>query len=171
MCYSLYLSTSSSEDLAGHNSELLRLARLDGTEPEGADLLRNQERWYVGSKSGCSCTFRHLFSVELGFGEPVDWFFTQWVYGTETPHYQFRYQLKDGGAGKTILQVSLTQSAVSDSFFMRVPLYVHIQGQPRLLGYISVRGTTPVNAEMPLPFRPEKVTIDETGSILCTIDQ
>jgi hypothetical protein len=28
----------------------------------------------VGSKSVCSCTFRHLFSTELGFREPVDWF-------------------------------------------------------------------------------------------------
>jgi hypothetical protein len=53
---------------------LLRLARLDGTEPEGADLLRHQKKWYVGSKSGCSCTFRRLLSVELGFGEPVDWY-------------------------------------------------------------------------------------------------
>jgi hypothetical protein len=30
-------------------------------------------QWYVGSKSGCSCNFRHLYSVELGFGTPEDW--------------------------------------------------------------------------------------------------
>ena len=32
------------------------------------------KRRHVGSKSGCSCTFRHLYSIELGFGEPVDWY-------------------------------------------------------------------------------------------------
>ena len=33
-------------------------------------------RWFVGSQSGCSCSFRHLSagSAELGFGEPEDWF-------------------------------------------------------------------------------------------------
>jgi len=36
--------------------------------------LEFQHRWTVGSKSGCGCTFRHLTSVELGFGEPVDWY-------------------------------------------------------------------------------------------------
>ena len=40
----------------------------------GIRLLDFPHRWYVGSKSHCSCTFRHLHSVELGFGEPVDWF-------------------------------------------------------------------------------------------------
>jgi hypothetical protein len=74
MCYSLYLSTSSREDLTRWNSELLSFQRLSGDEPEAVSLLRHQEKWYVGSKSGCSCTFRHLLSVELGFGEPVDWY-------------------------------------------------------------------------------------------------
>ena len=74
MCYLLYLSTSSSEDLTRNNSDLINFQRLEITEDARLSLLRNQEKWFVGSKSGCSCTFRHLFSVELGFGEPQDWF-------------------------------------------------------------------------------------------------
>ncbi len=74
MCYSLYLSTSSREDLARWNSEFLSFQRLTGDVPEAVSLLRHPEKWYVGSKSGCSCTFRHLLSVELGFGEPVAWY-------------------------------------------------------------------------------------------------
>jgi hypothetical protein len=38
------------------------------------DLMLYKHPWYVGSKAGCSCTFRHLLSVELGFGEPLRWF-------------------------------------------------------------------------------------------------
>lgn len=73
MCYSLYLSTDTSEDLTRYNSELINFKRLDAAAAEGLNHLRNRQRWYVGSKSECSCTFRHLLSVELGFGEPVDW--------------------------------------------------------------------------------------------------
>ena len=42
-------------------------------EPYGSFLLYDH-KWYVGSKSGCSCTFRHLYSSELGFSEPVEWY-------------------------------------------------------------------------------------------------
>ena len=37
-------------------------------------LLEFPYRWYIGSKTGCSCSFRHLLSVELGFSDPVDWY-------------------------------------------------------------------------------------------------
>jgi hypothetical protein len=73
MCYVLLLSTTSNADLTEFNSDALRFT----TElPQIADVaqLEFPHRWYVGSRSGCSCGFRHLYSIELGFGEPVDWF-------------------------------------------------------------------------------------------------
>ena len=74
MCYEVYLSTDSQEDLTTHNSELVRFRRVaDPSTDPGIRLLDFPHYWYVGSKSECSCTFRHLYSVELGFGEPVDW--------------------------------------------------------------------------------------------------
>ena len=74
MCYALYLSTDSLEDLTRCNSELIKFKRLDEAENEYLNNFSNLQRWYVGSKSECSCTFRHLLSVELGFDEPVDWY-------------------------------------------------------------------------------------------------
>jgi len=77
MCYSVYLSTTSSEDLSKRSSDWVRFEKLEKTpDASYADRLAFPNRWYVGSKSGCSCTFRHLFrlSIELGFSEPVDWY-------------------------------------------------------------------------------------------------
>ena len=73
MCYMLYLSTTSHEDLSSYNSDLISFQRLGITDDVRLIILGNQEKWFIGSKSGCSCTFRHLVSVELGFGEPQDW--------------------------------------------------------------------------------------------------
>jgi hypothetical protein len=38
-------------------------------------MLKHQHKWFIGSKSECSCTFRHLHpsAVQLGFGAPEDW--------------------------------------------------------------------------------------------------
>jgi hypothetical protein len=75
MCYLIYISTDSSEDLSQHNSALIRFEKDYGNyAPEVLDLLQYEYPWYVASKAGCICTFRHLSSIELGFAEPVDWY-------------------------------------------------------------------------------------------------
>jgi hypothetical protein len=75
MCYGTYISTNSPENLTVRNSEILRLEKVgDPNLDPCIYLLDFPNRWYVGSKSVCSCTFRHLYSVELGFGEPEDWY-------------------------------------------------------------------------------------------------
>ena len=73
MCYSIFLSTDSSQDLSVENSELLEFKPETINEPIRS-ILKHEHQWFVGSKSRCSCTFRHLYSTELGFGEPVDWY-------------------------------------------------------------------------------------------------
>jgi hypothetical protein len=73
MCYVVLLSTTSDADLARHGSDLLCFSR-ELPDEHAAHALAYPHRWYVGSKSGCSCTFRHLYSTELGFGAPVDWY-------------------------------------------------------------------------------------------------
>ena len=113
--------------------------------------------------------FRRI--VEKHFGQPMDWFFNEWVYGREVPHYDFHYDLKDGSGGKTILEYSVKQSEVSDQFMMRVPFYAYVNGQPRRLGFFVIHGPQEIHGEIPLPLRPEKVTLDEFHSILCTVSQ
>lgn len=73
MCYELILSTTSSEDLSKFNEEKIRFEKeIPSRLP--ADSLSYPNRWYVGSRTGCSCTFRHLYDSGLGFGVPVDWY-------------------------------------------------------------------------------------------------
>ena len=73
MCYALLLSTTSNDDLSRFNSEAIRFEQeIPDYVPPGALLYPN--KWYVGSRTGCSCSFRHLYEPELGFGVPEDWF-------------------------------------------------------------------------------------------------
>ncbi len=46
-----------------------------------------------------------------------------------------------------------------------------LNGQTRRLGFLSIRGPTTFTADIPLPFQPEKVYLDEYHSILSTIKQ
>ncbi len=72
MCYSVYLSTTSPEDLTSRSSKFVYFERSAPDDPIAAALLY-EHKWYIGSASGCSCSFRHTSDPELGFTEPVDW--------------------------------------------------------------------------------------------------
>jgi hypothetical protein len=109
--------------------------------------------------------------VEKHVGKPMGWFFNEWVYGTEIPEYTFKYDLKPGDGGKTILQMSLTQSGVSDQFMMRVPVFVTVGGTPHLLGIMQIKGSTPATGQVALPFHPDKVSIDEFHNLLAVVHQ
>ncbi len=74
MCYELYLSTSSDEDLTRFNSERISFERLAEEDNTYAGILANPHRWFVPAPIGCSCGFRHLPDNELGFAEPQDWY-------------------------------------------------------------------------------------------------
>jgi hypothetical protein len=152
--------------------QMLRQMMWDATEKSPDARFITMMRDFVSTFAGKNAStedFRRV--VEKHMGRPMDWFFNQWVYGTETPHYQFSYQLKEGGGGKTILLASIAQSGVSGQFTVDLPIYVTVKGQARRLGVLKPVGTTSFTVEIPLNFRPEKVTIDESRDILCTVRQ
>ena len=75
MCYFLYISTNSEQNLAINNNELITFKKVIGKDEElPTEILNYPNIWYVGSAKGCSCSFRHLMSPDLGFSEPVDWY-------------------------------------------------------------------------------------------------
>lgn len=104
--------------------------------------------------------------VEKHVGQSVDWFFNEYVFGTEVPTYDFQYTVKPGPGGKSILQCSLTQSGVSDQFEMRVPLYMTTGKTVRPMGFIRIKGSSTVPVQIALPVAPDRVSIDEYHEVL-----
>src|SRR5262245_19306169 len=63
----------------------------------------------------------------------LDWFFNQWVYGTEVPRLHFNYEIQPGRGGDTDVRVEISQSEVSDRFAVFVPVFADFgQGMVRL---------------------------------------
>ena len=167
-----YLEPRNSIDLIYYKGayvlEMLRALLEDPRQPEPDGRFISMMREFVTTSAGRNAStadFQRI--VEKYTGERMDWFFNEWIYGTEIPEYEFKYSLKPGDGGRTILQLSLTQKSVSDQFEMRLPVYATVGGVPRRLGFFKVKGSAAAQGEMPLPFRPEKVTLDEYHDFLC----
>jgi len=147
--------------------EMLRALLEDPRQPEPDARFMAMMHEFVtsfASRNASTADFQRI--TEKYVGGPMDWFFNQWVYGTEVPELEFKYSLKPGDGGKTVLQMSLTQAGVADQFESRVPIYVTVNGAPRRLGLVKIKGSTSAQTEVALPFHPDKVTLDEDHDFL-----
>ncbi|MGA8029666.1 MAG: M1 family aminopeptidase [Bryobacteraceae bacterium] len=96
----------------------------------------------------------------------LDWFFNEWVYGTEIPRYRFEYQLSPGTNGKAKLHVSITQSEVSNEFVMAVPIFADFGKGMIRLGQVPVAGSTTKTLDVDVPAQPKKVALNAYKEIL-----
>ena len=96
----------------------------------------------------------------------LDWFFDEWVYGTEVPRYHFEYQLSPAGPGKVNLHMTVTQSDVDNSFAMLVPVFADFGNGMDPIVQIGIGGNTTRNIDVVLPSQPRKVAFNAYKEIL-----
>jgi hypothetical protein len=96
----------------------------------------------------------------------LDWFFNEWVYGTQVPRYHLDYQLTPADGGKVKLHMSLTQSEVDEHFAMIVPVFIDFGKGMIRLGQIPIGGNTTRSVDVLLPSQPKKVALNAYKEIL-----
>jgi hypothetical protein len=76
MCYQIYVSTTSEEDLAALPTDLFRFELPTADDrPDILQLLAYPHKWYLACRyGGCSCHYRHLGEgSDFSFDQPQDW--------------------------------------------------------------------------------------------------
>jgi peptidase M1-like protein len=101
----------------------------------------------------------------MGNGK-MDWFFSQWVYGTAIPRYKLDYTVTSGAEGKFLVKGSVTQSEVPSDFVMIAPLYVDFDGQLFRMGAARITGSSTVPLEVQLPRKPKRVLLNAYHDVL-----
>jgi hypothetical protein len=96
----------------------------------------------------------------------LDWFFNEWVYGTQVPRYHFEYQLAPGDGGQVKLHMTITQSEVDEHFAMLVPIFADFGKGMSRIGQIGIVGNTTRTVDVPLPSQPKKVALNAYKDIL-----
>jgi hypothetical protein len=104
--------------------------------------------------------------MDLGGNGKLDWFFAEWVYGTQVPRYHFEYQLLPAEGGKVKLHMTITQSDVDDQFMMLVPVYVDFGKGMMRIGQVGLRGNSTRTSDVDLPSKPQKVALNAYKEIL-----
>jgi aminopeptidase N len=89
--------------------------------------------------------------MDLDGNHRMDWFFNEYVYGTDLPTYHFESQLTPNDKG-TSMHLKLVQSGVPDSFKMMVPMYLEMDdGKILRAGSINITGNKTIEQTVQLP--------------------
>lgn len=96
-------------------------------------------------------------NIDLAGNHKMDWFFNEYVYGTDYPTYTFEHSFSNDAAGDVVMKLKLTASNVGPGFVMAVPVYVELgNGKVARLGTVPVMGAKPFEQEVPLKGVKEK---------------
>jgi hypothetical protein len=105
-------------------------------------------------------------AMDIAGNGKLDWFFDEWVYGTEVPKYHFEYQLIPDDAGKVKLHMTLTQSEVDEHFVMFVPVFVDFGKGMVRIGQVGVAGNSTRSLDVLLPSKPKSVALNTYKDVL-----
>jgi aminopeptidase N len=110
--------------------------------------------------------------MDLQGNHKMDWFFDEYVYGTQLPNYKFEYSFDPGVDGDLVLNMKLTQSGVNPEFRMLVPIYLELaNGQVARLGSARPAGNMTVEQKVPLKGtkeKPKRAMINYYNDVLAT---
>jgi len=103
----------------------------------------------------------------------MDWFFDEYVYGTQLPTQRVDYANFDTGPdGDIVMSIRISQSGVNEKFRMVVPVYVeHQDGRIQYLGRVRLIGNNYFEQKVPLKglkIRPKRAVVNYFDDVLAS---
>jgi len=102
----------------------------------------------------------------------MDWFFNEYVYGTQLPTYKLDHSFETGADGTIIMNLNVAQSGVDDKFRMVVPVYLELDdGKVVFLGRMRAVGNSSSPAKVPLrglKNKPRRALINYSDDVLAS---
>jgi aminopeptidase N len=97
----------------------------------------------------------------------LDWFFDEWVYGTQVPRYQLKYEPQPAsGGGGAKMRLEITQSEVDPNFAMFVPVFADFGSGMMRVGQVLVVGNSTRTVDFVFPSQPKKIELNAFKDIL-----
>jgi hypothetical protein len=108
--------------------------------------------------------------MDLEGNHKMDWFFDEYVYGTQLPRYSMDSSFDTGADGDVVFGMKLTQAGVDAKFRMLVPIYLEMDdgrlfalGRARLVGSSTVEEKVPIKG---LRTKPKRALVNYYDDVL-----
>ncbi len=110
--------------------------------------------------------------MDLEANHKMDWFFNQYVYGTQLPAYKIDASFDIGADGDVVMSMKMTQSNVDEKFRMLVPIYLELaDGNMFFLGRGRLTGNNSIEQKIPLKglkTKPRRAVLNYYDDVLAS---
>jgi aminopeptidase N len=110
--------------------------------------------------------------MDLDGNHKMDWFFNEYVYGTQLPSYKLDSSLEEAANGTMLVSLKITQSGVDEKFRMLVPVYLELDdGKVVFLGRARLTGNSSISQKVPLAglkTKPRRALINYHDDVLAS---
>lgn len=110
--------------------------------------------------------------MDLEGNHRMDWFFNEYVYGTQLPTYKMDSSFDIGTDGDVVFNLKIAQSGVDEHFRMLVPIYLELaDGNVFFLARARLTGNTSVDQKIPLKglkTKPRRAMVNYYDDVLAT---
>ena len=130
------------------------------------EILRDFYMTYRG-KDASTEDFKKV--VENHVGTDMDWFFDQWIFGTDLPTYRFSHSTTERSDGKYIVNCRVIQEDVPDNFKMYVPMTIRFKGDKFFRLRVLIDKPVTEFALPPLSLKPERIIFNDLNSVLAKV--
>lgn len=103
--------------------------------------------------------------AEKYYGQPLDWFFNQWVYGIGLPEFDVKYSINPQG-DQWVIDVAVKTDKVDADYMMPVTLRVAYEGAPDSFARQMITGNQTTFQLGPFDKKPRELTFNEFVSVL-----
>lgn len=129
-------------------------------------MMRDVYQTYLFKKASTS-DFQQI--VEKHLGMKMDWFFRQWIYGTDIPTYKYSYQIIRTPVGIYTINLKVRQEDCTEDF--RMPVIIKIEFGKDDMEYRRLWIDSAFNKFVLDGFvkKPRKLIFNDLESVLCKI--
>lgn len=134
------------------------------------DFVKASEGKNVSTRDFQDAVERHMTpTMDVAKNGKMDWFFRQWVDGTEIPSYDVNVTVQSAGKGEVKLSGSVAQKGVSKDFVGFLPLYLEYdKGEMQRLAVVNFVGeqSVPLGGTIKLPKPPKRIVANARCDVL-----
>lgn len=149
---------------------MLRVLLLDlrtMNEDRFGAVMRDFYQQYHG-KRATTADFQHV--IEQHVGQPMDWFFNQWVYGSAIPTYRVAWHAEPAEGGKYRVRLRVRQEDVPPGFLMYVPVTVETSDKQFARARVKVTGaTSDITLPLLLASEPKSLEFNDLDGVLAEV--
>lgn len=149
---------------------MLRNLMIDFRTMEEMAFIGMMQDFYRSHRGGRAATQDFQRVVERHLRMPMDWFFTQWVDGTDIPTYTFSWTAEPAAEGRYRVRMRVRQAGVGESFRMPVPALIEMEDGTSAWVRVNVTGAL-TEREVVLPSAPKRIEFNALESVLADVRQ